>query len=280
MKEISIGNYRVKKNGPFTIIAGPCVIESLEHTMFMAKHLKEICDQHEVRLIFKASFDKANRSSIHSYRGPGMKEGLNILARVKKEFGLPVTSDIHLPSEAKPASQVLDLLQIPAFLCRQTDLLIAASKTNLPINCKKGQFMAPEDMRHVITKCHEAGNKQLILTERGSTFGYHNLIVDMTCIQRMQKLEALVCFDASHSVQKPSQLEEISDGKPAYTPTLACASLAAGANLLFFEVHNNPASALSDAKSQLSLSCFKKHLGHFKGLYNYLLEAKNEMQNV
>lgn len=280
MGRIDVGNVAITKGGPFTVIAGPCVIESQEHCFFMASALQKICQEFGVQFIFKASFDKANRSSIHTFRGPGIDEGLKILNTIKSELNIPVTSDIHLPEQAQQAAQVLDMLQIPAFLCRQTDLLVAASRTGLPVNCKKGQFMAPEDMRHVLVKCQEAGCEQVVLTERGTSFGYHNLIVDMTSIKKMQELGAPVCFDASHCVQKPASLSDRSGGDASLSPTLANAALAAGADLLFLEVHDKPEEALSDAKTQLSLEVFKNHIQSLKKLYNFLQKERHELQNI
>jgi 2-dehydro-3-deoxyphosphooctonate aldolase (KDO 8-P synthase) len=238
------------------IIAGPCVIESEEHCVGMARSLRDVAAAAELPLVFKASFDKANRSSIRSYRGPGLEEGMRILARVKTETGLPVLSDIHEPSQAAPAAEVLDVLQIPAFLCRQTDLLLAAAATGLPVNVKKGQFLSPWEIGNIVDKIRSAGNDRVILTERGSSFGYQNLVVDFRSIPVMQGFHCPVIFDATHSVQRPGQLGTTSGGDREFIPTLARAGIAAGADGLFVEVHDHPEQALSDGANALPLQDF------------------------
>lgn len=250
MKTVSIANLKIGKNGPLTLILGPCVIESRDHTLYCAEHLKKLIDSIEgVQLIFKASYDKANRSSIHSYRGLGIDEGLKILNEVRSTFSLPITSDVHLPEQMHLAKEVLDLIQIPAFLCRQTDLLTAAVKTNKPINVKKGQFMAPWDMKTVVEKLIESGAKEIILTDRGASFGYNNLVSDFRAIPIMQKFGFPVCYDASHSVQLPGGLGDRSGGQTEFIPHLAKAAIAAGANMLFIESHPEPLKAKCDASS-------------------------------
>ena len=241
VREIEIG-----EGNPLAFILGPCVIESEEMVLEIAHALVENV---QYPFIFKSSFDKANRSSINSFRGPGLEKGLSILAHIKEKFNIPVTTDIHYPEQAKPASEVVDLIQIPAFLCRQTDLLVAAGKTGLPVNIKKGQFVSPENMRHVVKKTSFQGNTQILLTERGSSFGYNNLTVDMRSIPIMQKF-APVCFDATHSVQLPGSLEESSGGERQFIPTLAKAAVAAGADAVFMEVHPSPEKAKCDGATQ------------------------------
>jgi len=232
-----------------TLIAGPCVIESRDHTLMLAERIASVCRSLEVPLIFKASFDKANRSSGAGFRGPGLDEGLKILAAVRRETGLPVLSDIHEPGQAEAAGKVLDVLQIPAFLCRQTDLLLAAGRTGKAVNVKKGQFMSPEEMGNAVAKVLEAAgrgdNDRVLLTERGTFFGYHRLVNDMTAIPRMQTY-APVVFDATHSCQQPGAAGHQSGGERQFVPTLALAAVAAGADALFLEVHDDPDRARSD----------------------------------
>jgi 2-dehydro-3-deoxyphosphooctonate aldolase (KDO 8-P synthase) len=234
--------------GSFTLIAGPCVIESEEHCQFLAREIRNIAGD----FVFKASFDKANRSSIASYRGPGLREGLRILAGVRA-LGLPVLTDIHEPAHAEAAAETVDILQIPAFLCRQTDLLLAAGRTGKWVNVKKGQFVSPHDMRYVTDKIRSTGNDKIVLTERGTTFGYNNLVVDMRGLQTMRELGVPVVFDATHSVQTPGGQGATSGGAPQYIPTLARAATAAGIDGLFVETHEDPARALSDGANALPL---------------------------
>ena len=235
------------------IFCGPCVIESEESAFTAAKTLKEIFAKHGIDFVFKSSYDKANRSSIHSFRGPGLEKGLEILSHIKKELDLPILSDIHLPAHAEAAGKVLDYIQIPAFLCRQTDLLVAAAKTGKPVKVKKGQFMAPWDMTNVVEKIVESGNDQIVLTERGTSFGYNNLVCDMRSIPIMKGLGYPVCFDASHAVQLPGGMGKVSGGQREYIPVLAKAAVAAGAKALFIESHNSPKEAKSDAGSVMDL---------------------------
>lgn len=227
------------------LIAGPCVIESLDHTLRMAVALRDLCAALGLPFVFKASFDKANRSSVHSFRGPGLTDGLSILAAVRKQLDVPVLSDIHESLQAGPAGEVLDCLQIPAFLCRQTDLLVAAAATGRCVNVKKGQFMAPEEMQNVGDKLREAGCRNFLFTERGTFFGYHRLVNDMTAIPRMQAF-APVIFDATHSCQQPGGAGTQSGGQRQYVGVLAAAAVAAGADALFMEVHDDPDHAKSD----------------------------------
>lgn len=236
-----------------TIIAGPCAAESQEILDETAKGLKEITKKLGINFIFKASFDKANRSSIYSYRGPGLEKGLEMLQAVKDKFDIPIVTDIHTPDQAEPVSEVADILQIPAFLCRQTDLLVAAAKTGKIVNVKKGQFLAPEQMGNIVKKLEECKNNQILLTERGSSFGYNNLVVDYRGIPIMQSFGYPVVFDATHSVQLPGANGTSSGGDRRYVPVLAKAAVAAGVNALFFEVHPDPEKAKSDGPNMLYL---------------------------
>jgi len=236
------------------LIAGPCVIESRDHAFFMATELKKITSASGVTFIFKASYDKANRSSIKSFRGLGMSEGLKILADIREKLAIPVLSDVHEAAHCKPAGEVLDILQIPAFLSRQTDLLAAAAETGKLVNVKKGQFLAPWEMKNVVEKIREAGNHQVLLTERGASFGYNNLVVDFRSFPIMQSFGCPVVFDVTHSLQLPGAQGHSSGGQPQYIPHFARAGVAAGVDGLFMEVHDNPAKALSDGPNALQLS--------------------------
>jgi 2-dehydro-3-deoxyphosphooctonate aldolase (KDO 8-P synthase) len=239
---------------PLAIIAGPCVIESESLCMSVAEAIYKMATATGVLPIFKASFDKANRTSVESFRGPGLEEGLRILEKVKKETGLPVLTDIHSPEQAKPVSEVVDILQIPAFLCRQTDLLVAAGLTGKPVNVKKGQFVAPDDMKHVIKKIESTGNKKIMLTERGSSFGYHDLIVDMRSLIKLSAFGYPVVFDATHSVQTMGGASGVSGGAPEFIVPLARAAVATGAvSVVFLETHPDPSRALSDGANSLPL---------------------------
>ena len=235
---VSIGQGR-----PLLVVAGPCVIESRQLCMDVAGRLKQVCAALGLPYVFKASFDKANRSSVSSFRGVGLEKGLQILSDVKNAVGVPVLTDIHLPAQAGPAAAVADVLQIPAFLCRQTDLLAAAARTGRPVNIKKGQFMAPADMQQAAQKCASVGNANVILCERGTFFGYHDLVVDMRSIVRMGELGFPVIFDATHSVQQPGALGTASGGERGLAPALAAAGVAAGADGVFIETHPDPAHA-------------------------------------
>ncbi len=232
-------------------IAGPCVIESAEHAYGIAQTLKEIRDRLGIPMVFKASFDKANRSSVKSFRGPGIDEGLLILGRIKNDLGLPVLTDVHHPEQAAVVAEVVDILQIPAFLCRQTDLLVACGRTGLPVNIKRGQFMAPEDMINAVEKVRSTGNDQTTLTERGTSFGYHNLVVDMRAFPVMRSFSPVI-FDVTHSLQLPGGLGHATGGARAFHPYLARAAAAAGVDGFFIEVHPDPPAALSDATTQLT----------------------------
>jgi 2-dehydro-3-deoxyphosphooctonate aldolase (KDO 8-P synthase) len=246
--------------GQFALIAGPCVIESEEFTLRHARKVAEVAQKHGMAAVFKCSFDKANRTSVKSFRGPGLAEGLRILARVKKEVGLPVLTDVHQPDQCAPVAEVVDVLQIPAFLCRQTDLLLAAGQTGRAVNVKKGQFLAPEDMTNAVEKLREAGCKEILLTERGASFGYHDLVVDMRGLVAMRKL-APVCFDATHSVQRPGSQGNATGGDRTLAPALARAAAAVGIDALFCEVHEDPDRALSDGPNSLTFAVWDTLVG-------------------
>jgi 2-dehydro-3-deoxyphosphooctonate aldolase (KDO 8-P synthase) len=240
-------------DGPPFLILGPCVIESREHCLGLAARLREVAAAAGLGLVFKASYDKANRSSIDSYRGPGLDEGLAILAEVREATGLPVLTDVHSPAEARAAGRVVDVVQVPAFLCRQTDLVVAAGETGRTVNVKKGQFAAPWDMKNAVEKVRSTGNRRVLLTERGATFGYNNLVVDMKSLPILRDLGCPVVFDATHSAQLPGGLGHASGGQRRFVPTLARAAVAAGVDGLFFEVHEDPDRALSDGPNSMRL---------------------------
>ncbi len=251
MNTVTIGNVKYE-NGSFPLIAGPCVIESRDHSLKMAEQIYKITSSLSIPLIFKSSFDKANRSAIDSFRGPdNLEVGLSILNEVKKEIGIPVLTDVHLPDQCEVVAEVSDVLQIPAFLCRQTDLLIAAGKTGKAINIKKGQFLSPGKMKHAAKKIESTGNKNILLTERGTSFGY-SLVSDMTSIPIMQNVGYPVIFDATHSAQLPGD-KQVTGGQRDMIPTLAKAAVAAGCNGVFMEVHDDPSNAKSDASTQWPL---------------------------
>ena len=250
------------------LIAGPCVIESEENVMLIAKTIKEIAEKLDLDYYFKASFDKANRTSIRSYRGPGIEEGLKILKKVKDTYGLKICTDIHEPWQAEKAAEVCDIIQIPAFLCRQTDLLIAAAKTGKLISVKKAQFLAPWDMKNVVNKLEEAGNSNIMLCERGTTFGYNTLVVDMAGIVEMKKFGYPVVFDATHSVQKPGGKGNATGGNRENVEPLAKAAVAAGVDALFFEVHPDPDHAKSDGPNMVRLDEFERLLNRVIKVYD------------
>jgi 2-dehydro-3-deoxyphosphooctonate aldolase (KDO 8-P synthase) len=245
------GNLAFGGDNPPLFIAGPCVIESREHALSMARTLKKLRDDLKINLVFKSSFDKANRSSIESFRGPGLEEGLDILREVKEETGLPLISDIHEPRQAAIAAEVLDILQIPAFLCRQTDLVAAAARTGKAVSVKKGQFLSPEETKNILDKGREAGNERVFITERGSSFGYQNLVVDMRAFPIIRGYGAPVVYDITHSMQKPGGEGTQTGGTPQFARPLARAAAAAGADGFFMEVHDNPPTALSDRTTQI-----------------------------
>jgi 2-dehydro-3-deoxyphosphooctonate aldolase (KDO 8-P synthase) len=254
VKPIAIGAVTIGGGAsPFTLIAGPCVIESEAHAQSMAGAISEIARRVNVPYIFKASFDKANRTSGTSFRGPGLSEGLRVLAAIKARFGVPILTDIHEASQAAAAADVADVLQIPAFLCRQTDLLVAAAKTGRAVNIKKGQFLAPDDVKHAVAKVVNAGNSKVFVTERGTSFGYHNLVVDMRAFPMMRETGVPVVFDVTHSLQLPGGGDGVTAGQAEYIETLASAGVAAGVDGVFLEVHDNPSKAKSDAQNALQL---------------------------
>jgi 2-dehydro-3-deoxyphosphooctonate aldolase (KDO 8-P synthase) len=236
---------------PPLFIAGPCVIESREHVLAMARMLRALRDELKINLVFKSSFDKANRTSIESFRGPGLEKGLQLLREVKEETGLPVLSDIHEWQQAAPAAEVLDVIQIPAFLCRQTDLIAAAARTGKPVGVKKGQFLSPEEAKNILDKANEVGNDRVFITERGSSFGYQNLVVDMRAFPVIRGFGAPVVYDITHSMQRPGGEGKQTGGTPQFARPLARAAAAAGADGFFMEVHDNPPAALSDRTTQL-----------------------------
>jgi 2-dehydro-3-deoxyphosphooctonate aldolase (KDO 8-P synthase) len=263
-QEVHVGSLRIGGGYPLLLIAGPCVIESERHAMKIAEAVAGIAADAGVPYIFKASYDKANRSSVTSFRGPGLKEGLRILGKIKAEMELPILTDIHDASQAAPAGEVADVLQIPAFLARQTDLLVAAGKTGRVINVKKPQFVSPEDMSNVVEKIASTGNKQIVVTERGASFGYHNLVVDMRSFPILKKLGYPVVFDATHSVQLPGGRGHASGGQPEFIEPLARAAVAAGVDGVFLETHENPAAALSDGANALPLAQLAAVLARLK----------------
>jgi len=252
-RTIAIGHFRIGPGRPLVLIAGPCVIENEAHAMRMAARLAKIAAAAKVPLIFKASYDKANRSSLHSYRGPGMRAGLEVLRKIKGRFGMPILTDIHEPSQAAAAAEVCDVLQVPAFLSRQTDLLLAAGRTGRVVNLKKGQFLSPWDMGNAVEKVRSTGNRKVMVTERGTSFGYHNLVVDMRAFPILAKTGCPVIFDVTHSVQLPGAEGTASGGQPEFIEPLARAGCAAGVDGIFVEVHDKPARALSDGSNALPL---------------------------
>lgn len=265
-KEIKAGNVKIGGGNPFALIAGPCVIESEKSLLRHAEKLKEITSRLDVPFIFKSSYDKANRSSIHSYRGPGLRNGLRMLAKVKREFDIEVLSDVHSVEDIKAARDVLDVIQIPAFLCRQTDILKAAAKSKKCVNVKKGQFLAPWDVVNIIKKVESCGNKNLMITERGVSFGYNNLVSDFRSIVIMREFGYPVCYDATHSVQIPGGLGTKSGGDVKFVPVLSRAAVCAGADAIFIETHENPKRALSDGLNMVKLSEMRGLLEELKGI--------------
>ena len=264
VREVKITNTITVGNSEIFLIAGPCVIESEDLVMEVAGKMKEITEKQGIKYVFKASFDKANRTSINSFRGPGLEKGLEILSRVKSKYNLPIATDIHEPWQCKEASKVIDILQIPAFLCRQTDLLIAAAETGKAVNIKKGQFLAPWDMKNVIKKFEEVGNPNIMLCERGTTFGYNNLVVDMRALLEMRKLGYPIVFDATHSVQIPGGQGETTGGNREYVYPLMRSAAAIGIDGIFAEVHPDPDNAMSDGPNMLRLDKIEEVLKSVK----------------
>jgi 2-dehydro-3-deoxyphosphooctonate aldolase (KDO 8-P synthase) len=247
-RPVRVGSVTIGGGAPLALIGGPCAIESEKHALMVAERLQRLTADAKVPFIYKSSYDKANRSSVHSYRGPGLTEGLRILKKVKEETGLAVLSDVHDVSEVAPAAQVLDVLQVPAFLCRQTDLIVACARSGRPVNVKKGQFVAPRDMVNVVEKVRSAGNDALLLTERGSSFGYNNLVVDFRSLPIMRAFGYPVVFDATHSVQLPGGQGDRSGGERQYVQALARAAVAVGVDALFMEIHEDPDRTLEDGR--------------------------------
>ena len=277
ISSFQVGDVRIG-SGKLFLIAGPCVIESEEHAVRMAEIIKGVTKALGFPFIFKASYDKANRTSIRSFRGPGVKEGLRILRKIKEEVGVPVLTDVHDVADVARVAEAVDVLQIPAFLCRQTDLVVAAALSGRPVNIKKGQFVAPWDMRHAVEKCRDAGNLQIFLTERGSSFGYNNLVVDMRSLAIMRKF-APVVFDATHSVQLPSAQPDdhapaVSGGQPEFIPVVARAAVAAGVDGVFLEVHDNPKVAKSDGANALESTKLRELLKELLAVRQALDVAK------
>ena len=250
---VQVGTAKIGEGNPFVLIAGPCVIEEAHHPFFMAEQLKAISEEIGVPLIFKASFDKANRTSVESFRGPGLAEGLSVLAEIRSRFGLPVTTDVHEIHQVETVAAVVDLLQIPAFLCRQTDLILAAAGTGKPLNIKKGQFLAPWDVLHVVEKARSTGNRSVLVTERGTSFGYNNLVVDMRAFSIMRETGCPVVFDVTHSLQLPGGAGKSSGGESRFISELASAGIAAGVDAIFLEVHDRPDRARSDGPNSCPL---------------------------
>ncbi len=265
---VHIGNIELRLNAPFFIIAGPCVIENEEITLTVASFLKDVSEKTGLPVIFKTSYDKANRTSVDSYRGPGLDRGLEIIRQVKEKTGLPVLSDVHNKDEVDKAAEVLDVIQIPAFLCRQTDLLVKAGESGLPVNIKKGQFISPQELGQAVKKVTSTGNRNLILTERGTFFGYNNLVVDFRSVPVMKEYGFPVVFDATHSVQLPGGSGTCSGGQRQYVESLARAAVAAGATGVFLEIHPDPDSALCDGPNSLPLKQVRPLLTMLKDIHD------------
>ncbi len=260
MNKVQVGNFQIGGGEPLVLLAGPCVLEGLERCLYIGRTIKDITQRLGIPYVFKASFDKANRSSYHSFRGPGVKEGLRMLQQIKDELQVPIVTDIHETTQAEPAAKVADILQIPAFLCRQTDLLHAAAVTGRVVNVKKGQFLSPADMRNVVDKLHGSGTNQILLTERGASFGYNNLVVDMRSLPIMRSFGYPVIFDGTHSVQIPGGAGATSSGKREFVEYLVRAAAGVGIDGLFLEVHDNPEEALSDGPNMVYLDHLEEML--------------------
>lgn len=266
VNQVAVGDVVLGNGQPLALIAGPCVIENESHVLEIANTVQEIAESCGIPLIFKASFDKANRTSIASFRGPGLQEGMRILARVKKEIGIPILTDIHEVHQAKPVAEVADIIQIPAFLSRQTDLLVAAAETGRVVNVKKGQFLSPHDVQHVLTKVTSTGHNKILITERGTCFGYNNLVVDMRAFPILQSMGFPVVFDVTHSLQLPGAGDGVTSGQSEYIPTLAAAGVAAGVDVIFMEVHDSPDQAKSDGKNALAINDLEPLLRHISAI--------------
>jgi len=276
VKIVKVCHIQIGGNSPLVLIAGPCVIESEDLVRRTVEGLEKITSEMNIPFIFKSSYDKANRTSIKSYRGPGLEKGLQILERVKAEFDIPLLVDVHRIEEVESVSKVADILQVPAFLCRQTDLIVSIARTGKPVNVKKGQFLAPWDMRNVIKKIESTGNKNILVTERGTCFGYNNLVVDMKSLPIMRSFGYPVIFDATHSVQKPGGRGTATGGEREYVPFLAQAAVATGIDGLFLEVHPNPDEALSDGPNMIRLNRVKELLGKLTKIDRIVKTARKE----
>lgn len=271
MKSFDIGNATFG-GGNLSFILGPCVVENLDHALFMAREIKGICEDVDVEFVYKSSFDKANRSSIDSFRGDGMKFGLDILAQVKDEVGVPLITDVHEPWQVEETAKVVDMLQIPAFLCRQTDLLVESAKSGKAVNVKKGQFLAPWDAKNIVEKLRAAGSEKILITERGASFGYNNLVVDFKSFPIMREFGVPVVFDVTHSLQLPGGLGKATGGQAEYIEHFARAGVACGVDAIFMEVHDNPAKAPSDGPNQLPLNRLEKLLRKLKQIHEIVNE--------
>jgi 2-dehydro-3-deoxyphosphooctonate aldolase (KDO 8-P synthase) len=267
MPLVQVGDFLIGEGQPLTVICGPCVIESESHAMEAAEFLTRLMEELGLQFIYKSSYDKANRSSYQSFRGPGVKKGLQILSKIREQFGVPVLTDVHSPQEAVAAAEVCDVIQIPAFLCRQTDLITSAGQTGAAVNVKKGQFMAPTDMQNVVDKLRATGNEKIILTDRGTSFGYNNLVSDMRAIPIMKAMGYPVCYDASHSVMQPGGNGTSSGGQRQFIPTLSRAAVAAGCDSIFIEAHPNPEEAQSDKETVYPFSELKELLIDLQKIY-------------
>ncbi len=267
---VSVGEIAIGKGNPLVLIAGPCVIETFDATIETAAFLKDLTDELQIPFIFKTSYDKANRTSLGSYRGPGMSKGLEIISSIKDKLGVRVISDVHRFHEIAPAAQILDIIQVPAFLCRQTDFILAISEAGKPVNIKKGQFLAPWDVGHVVEKVVSTGNRQVLVTERGTTFGYNNLVVDLRGLAIMRDMGWPVIFDATHSVQLPGGAGKSSGGQREFVPSVARAAVAAGVDGIFIEVHKDPECALCDGPNSLPLHSVRPLLEQLKAIRNAL----------
>lgn len=275
---VSVGEIAIGKGNPLVLIAGPCVIETFDATIETAAFLKDLTDELQIPFIFKTSYDKANRTSLGSYRGPGMSKGLEIISSIKGKLGVRVISDVHRFHEIAPAAQILDIIQVPAFLCRQTDFILAISEAGKPVNIKKGQFLAPWDVGHVIEKVVSTGNRQVLLTERGTTFGYNNLVVDLRGLAIMRDMGWPVIFDATHSVQLPGGAGKTSGGQREFVPSVARAAVAAGVDGIFIEVHKDPECALCDGPNSLPLHSVRPLLEQLKAIRNALLSVDTPLR--
>ena len=275
MNKVKLANFEIGGGEPLVLLAGPCVLEGLERSLLIGRGIKEIADRLGIPYVFKASFDKANRSAYHSFRGPGLEEGLKILKAIRDELHVPVVTDIHETSQAEPVAKVADILQIPAFLSRQTDLLHAAAQTGAVVNVKKGQFLSPNDMRNVVDKIHESGSDRILLTERGESFGYNNLVVDMRSFPIMRSFGYPVIFDGTHSVQLPGGAGTSSSGQREYVEYLVRAAVGAGVDGLFLEVHDNPPEALSDGANMVYLDKLEELLRDALAIYEIVRKKLN-----